>query len=406
MNDRYAIADGAFELVSDRARSLTRTRLALIRVLLAFLAIYAFYPSESSSERFSLLVRFVAFGVMASLAVVRGSARQEVLAVFSWVTLFFVLAISSSNMPYFSPRVLNTISAVIFAAAVVSFTASDYARFICLKVFDFLLILAASCIFIQIFLYLSTGYIIEIHGAFFPWGLSRSAEIEKFGIARLSGMFTEPGTHSVYVFGLLICRALYSGKVFDRISVVGVASIASTLSVWGVGVVLVYCVAYFVSAVQSGKSVRNFLGGIATLFFFLIFAFLALPDVFIENILQYFEVRSQLTDGSGSSKVTAWLMAEARFDEVAALGLPVTVDFCDGCYSPQDAGLVLSFSMYFGMLAAFVFFSLYFLGLYWSGGWGLVVFGAPFPFSKFFYFDPLVWIIFFSALVTLFRKRF
>lgn len=397
---------GGLGFSSGRDRSLPSARLSVISILLAFIAIYAFYPSESASERFSLIVRLVAFGAMAFLAVALGSARKEVLAVFSWGALFFVLSISFANAPYFSLRVLNSIAATILAAAVVGFTVSSSIRLICLRVLDILLVLAAFCIFIQIFVYLGTGYIVEIHGLFFPWGLSRSAEIEKFGIARLSGMFTEPGTHSVYVFGLLICRAFLSGSVFHRIGVLSVASIASTLSVWGVGVVLVYGISYFVAAIENGKTIRRFLVGGLIALVSLFVAYVTLPDVFIENIVQYFEVRTQLTDGSGSSKVAAWLMAAARFDEVAAIGLPVTVDFCEGCYSPQDAGLVLSFSMYFGILSAFVFFFLYLLGLYFAGGPGLLIFGVPFLFSKFFYFDPLVWIIFFSALVHLLRKRF
>lgn len=376
---------------------------SLLTVLGVLLVTYAFFPSESSAERFALAVRTGAFGLMTAVAVIFGSASKRLLSYIPWVIFLFVFAVVLANVPSFPPRVVNLVGTIVLAALVVTFIADAEGERFFRDVISLLLFLSAAAVFFQVIYYFISGDIVDIHQFFFPWGGSRSGELEKFGIARLSGMHTEPGTHSVYTFGLIVLRVFLGGRLFDRVSWISVVSIALTLSAWGVGVVFLYFLSYLFYAVRVGKWLRELIGGFCLVVFCLVLFFMFAPQYLADNIFEYFQFRSQLSDGSGNSKIIAWHMGLVRLNEVAFVGIPVVLDYCDGCLSPQDAGLILNFSLYFGLFSGFVFFGVYLFGVFRAGGVAFALFGLPFLFSKFFYFDPIVWVVFFAAFFSIFK---
>jgi len=183
-------------------------------LLCVLVCVYAIFPSESSSERLSLFVRLGFLCLMAVLAILFGEVRRELVWIFCGLAFYYVFVIVWSNSPYFTPRLVNLVASILCAALVIGSTASGRASAFALRVVGGLLVFSAAALFLQAGIYLFSGSIFEMHGLVFPWGISRSSEIERFGIARLSGLHTEPGTHSVYTVGLLILRCMLGGRLF------------------------------------------------------------------------------------------------------------------------------------------------------------------------------------------------
>lgn len=376
----------------------------MLLALCVLLSIYALFPSESTSERLSLFVRTGSLTAAAALAISLGKVRRDLIPFLCGFSFIFILLVSFSNAPYFTPRLANLSVSILCAALVIGSTESNAARTLVLKILNILTLLSVSALFLQAVIYLITGSIFEIHGLLFPWGVSRSVELEKFGIARLSGLHTEPGTHSVYAVGLLLMRCFYGGRLFDRIAALSVASIVVTLSFWGIMAAALYLILYLSSMAQSRTGAKNVIVFIFCLFLVGLVFYLFAPQYLIEDIFGYFRLRSELGDGSGGAKVVAWEMGVAKFGDVVFFGLPIGSDYCNGCISPQDAGLVLNFIIYFGFAAALIFFGVFFFGAFRCGGLSLVVFGGLLLGAKFYYFDAIVWWIFFAAVVWVFRR--
>ena len=103
---------------------------------------------------------------------------------------------------------------------------------------------------------------------------------------------------------------------------------------------------------------------IAAIAVFLLYA----PDYFLEDVLNYFSLRAEVSVASGSSKMVAWVMGVRHLGDVAFLGLPIGTDYCNGCVSPQDAGLVLNFALHLGVLAGIVYFLIFIISSFYVGG--------------------------------------
>lgn len=371
--------------------------------LCTLVLIYAIFPSESSSERFALFVRLGALGAAAALAIFFGEVRRELAAGFCFLSFFFVLVVSWSNAPYVTPRLVNLVATILLSALLVAGSVSGRGTGVVLRAINALLVVSAVALFVQAGLYLLSGSVVEVHGLIFPWGESRSAELERFGIARLSGLHTEPGTHSAYTVGLLVLRSLYGGRLFDRIGFFSVGSVAVTLSFWGVIAAGGYFILYGFSIVRGGVGFRVFLSFSISLAFLASVFYLFAPNYLLEDISNYFRLRSELGDGSGGAKVIAWQMGLKSFGDVVFLGFPIGTDYCNGCISPQDAGLVLNLVIYLGLSAAILFVGVFFAGVFLSGGFLLTFFSGLVLVAKFYYFDPVVWLLFFSCLAWVLR---
>ena len=373
-------------------------------LLCVLVCVYAIFPSESSSERLSLFVRLGFLCLMAVLAILFGEVRRELVWIFCGLAFYYVFVIVWSNSPYFTPRLVNLVASILCAALVIGSTASGRASAFALRVVGGLLVFSAAALFLQAGIYLFSGSIFEMHGLVFPWGISRSSEIERFGIARLSGLHTEPGTHSVYTVGLLILRCMLGGRLFDRTAYMSIGSVAATLSFWGVLATLLYVILYGFSIIRGGAGAKRFLYSCFFIGFLGLVFYLSSPQYLIDDLFNYFRLRSELGDGSGSAKVIAWDMGASRLGDVVFFGFPIGFDYCNACISPQDAGLVLNFVMYFGLMSAVGFFAIFIAGALRCGGLSLSLFGGLLLVAKFYYFDPIVWLMFFASAAWCFRR--
>ncbi len=77
-----------------------------------------------------------------------------------------------------------------------------------------------------------------------------------------------------------------------------------------------------------------------------------------------------------------------------AIGTSFEHDYCDGCASPQDAGLIINMVMRIGLLATLLVMFPIARTLLRTGGFAALIAFLPLLFAKFYVFDPVVWLIF------------
>lgn len=393
----------SFELESVRHYR-TYREYALVITISIFL-IYGLFPSESEQERFTTFFRLGVFFIFAVFIFASLPANRAALKAVPLPAGIAVLAMALANYPVYPSRVINVLITVFCASIVAAGFQSKSGRRLVTDAIGVVLVVSLFSVVGQL-LYLSiTGHLIEIHQAFFPWSQSRSAELAKFGIARVSGLHTEPGTHSAYAVGLLALRALYGRHLFDKIGWGAMISVLLTLSLWGFIAFFVYLLSFlFFTGVRFGK------GKIWTAVILIVFgaaggiAIVGSSD-WLDGINSYFLIRADLSDGSGGAKVAAWHYGGRLLADVFLVGVPFNYDYCEGCRSPQDAGLALNMGIYFGVFFSFVLFGGYLAGILKIRDWSVFLFGTLFLGAKFFYYDPLVWLLICSAFITLFDHR-
>jgi hypothetical protein len=246
--------------------------------------------------------------------------------------------------------------------------------------------------FFQQISYYSSGEIVELHNLFTPYSVQRT-ELLSSGLARLGGAHIEPGTHANWVYGLVLLRAIYLRRLFDRLSVFSLLSIPLTMSFWGLISSFVLFLAYIIKPGKF-KASRIF---ISTVFVFAFFAVLYYAGQ-LDSVLEYMQTRSQVQDESTEAKMAGVVGFFANFHEYILFGAPHTYDFCSGCLSPQDIGVFLNTVVKVGFFfSLFFFFSIYksFFKIFGVSGF---LFALPLVFAKWFYWEPILWLVVFAAV--------
>jgi hypothetical protein len=241
----------------------------------------------------------------------------------------------------------------------------------------------------QLGYYLATGESLDIHAMLHPGSESRLFEAMSF--IRLTGTHLEPGTYSHWLYGVILLRAFVSGKLFDLLSILGVASIYVSLSAWGALSATIYFACLLLRHLQGRVDRR----GIAITGTLVVVAALGAYhfNKEIEEFLTYLTIRSELTDTSGIAKLAAYDGFLRVLDRIVLIGLPIDYDFCEGCLAPQDAGLFVNLAVRTGLVFAAAAYLIVFHGAYRTCGWPGLIATLPLVFAKYFYFEPLFWMI-------------
>ena len=371
---------------------------------LVILIFYCTVPFEGGGERFPLLFRLACMVLLAGFLFVGGGVKVSEAAVVSLPILFFSLILVLANLGDIGFRLINAVLIIAIAGYVFLLcNSSEIRRAQFAKALDFVILLSGGALFAQFFIYIGTGELIELHGIVFPWGQSRSVVLEGFGIARFAGLYTEPGTHSNWVLAFILLRTVLTGKLLGVATIVGVSSILITMSAWGLGAVAAFLSSVFIFQFFVAKKVDKWL--LFVLVGVFLMAVLVLTSGLFDAALDYFRYRSELDNESGWSKVSAWYYGLGALENIAFLGLPIGSDYCFGCQSPQDAGLILNFSIYFGFLAAILFFGSLIVAVSLRIGFYVIPLVLVFFVGKYYYFDPVVWFVWYFAIGRIFVLR-
>lgn len=271
-------------------------------------------------------------------------------------------------------------------------------------VLDCLLIFWFFSLVFQVAFYFATSNILDVHGFFYP---SSAARIPTIGnLVRFTGVHIEPGTYSNWIFGLVLLRAVVSGRLYDKLALAAMASTALTMSAWGAVAIGIY---FSSLAIAVLRSLNSRLIGRLLLFvglFAVVMVYVA-GKYFDElwDFSQYLLARSELEDASGASKVTAFAGFLSLILDVAVLGKPLSFDFCGGCLSPQDAGIFINLAVRGGVIFAVFLFGVIGFSLVRIGGGAAILLLGPLAGAKFYYFDPIFWLIFGFSIYFLVASR-
>ncbi|KIF80438.1 hypothetical protein TSA66_05785 [Noviherbaspirillum autotrophicum] len=367
---------------------------------IAFLLHYLLTPAEVAHGQGSMpadQIRAVAGGLCAFVAGL-GAARETgfyrlvppLMLLSAWILL--------TNWPPVSWYVLASLAFIWFGAVIAAGLVHGSLRPLLLRSLDFLLAAWLISFAVQFALYIGWGAVIDVHQIFHPYSEARISSGWDDGLLRMTGVHIEPGTYSNWMYGLVFLRGLARRRFFDFFSVVAIASTLLTFSFWGILSASIYLFAACMSSLsvmRSGTLVK--LLGIAVV---LAGTYAFVADLGMDEVAEYLYQRSTMGDSSGDSKLRAYDGFLREFDEVLVFGKPLDHDFCEGCESPQDAGVLLNAIILLGLPVS--------LAVFGSAGYAAYAIGRlpgllaylPLLFGKFYVYEPILWLIFCTCILT------
>lgn len=354
-------------------------------LLLFFLLIYTFIPFETAAEGLALQIRSVAAVVLTAYVVLRAKWRID--RVTFAIILLALCMVFLASIVSMSGRVLIQVISI-FLAAVISCATRDDVKFRInfVRALELLLAVSSLALLVQVAIWQMTGEILRIHEIVFPLS---EARVEDHGfVARMGGMFIEPGTFANWTCLFVVAyRFLVDRPKYWLILLVGGAMVAS-VSAWGMVVGLTILMVSAAGALRMSP-----LYGISLV----AGAGLALPLLLNSDVLDFLEKKSELESESGDSKVIAVSEFLRIFDDIFVLGQGFAPDFCQACLAPQDAGVFIGFSVVFGVVFAGIVFGCFYWGVFRKLGISGLFISAFVVLSKVFYWDFILWVLFFLA---------
>lgn len=373
-------------------------------ICLSLLWFYTLVPFEGGGDRFPLVFRIVCMMLLLIYYFSKaGNLHYRHTVVVTCLISFFISFLLLANLDDISLRFVNTLATMLLVLFVYLFINRSSQRHELAQVINWILLASAGAIFLQYLSFYIFGTIIELHGVMFPWEESRTVFLERFGFARFAGLYTEPGTHANWVVAFILLKGLLTGKVIDRVSIVAMISVALAITAWGILAVITFILSLVLFLATSKKMIGK------NIFLFSmsagLIAGLAIYLDILDAIFDYFSFRAELQNESGMSKTEAWKYGWELLGDFIFIGFPIGYDYCRGCQSPQDAGIILNLGIYFGAFAAALFAFLYIFGVTKGIGVYAVPLGVILLFGKYYYFDPIVWLIFLFAVSKILQKR-
>lgn len=215
------------------------------------------------------------------------------------------------------------------------------------------------------------------------------------GIFRLSGMYNEPGTYSVFMYALLFSRYLLNKKI-DLVFVIGLLSTLVTLAAQAYVsffIIVLAMFAKFFFDVFFKFKVSKTTFSINIIFIFIIFSVLLL---FGEQIIAYIDARFfQTTDGTLShrAEATTIILSQNIFTLIVGMGF----NYEGYGLTIADSGLFLSSYAQFGIFGLSFLFLLGYILLKYDF-LALIMF-IVIILSKLSIIYPILW-IYFALIVS------
>ena len=349
----------------------------------------AFTPSESNSIALSHLVRYSGLAMVCFGLLINRLPKFHYRAYF-WLTVltFYVCML---NFRVFNPDGLIHSAYLIGSFLIASLLSSGNNRWMFVRALDAVLLIWALALILQFSMSMLGFEFVDLHKVVF--GYSESRTFNAFiNYPRPSGLHLEPGTHAQWVFGLVMVRFFLTG-IFSRSAVLAILSIPLSMSFWGLGATLFLLPVMFFnirkSAVSGFASQLGILAGVLIVAIIVYF----FASIFGDTFWEYVTVRSTLEDGSGSSKTQAYSFFFRDWFNYLLIGNNYSFDFCGGCLSKQDAGLLLNMFVYFGVLpSVLVWFVIAVRGIK-SVGYVFLIFLMLVATTKFSIYEPIFWLV-------------
>lgn len=356
-------------------------------LLLLVLSVYTFIPFEMETDGAALQIRSTAAMLLSIFILV--SIRWRLDRQTLLIALTVLSAVVLAGLVSTSGRIF-VLCISIFLGVLIACAARDDVSFrenfsVALEV---LLAASSLALILQVVIWKGTGEIVRIHEIVFPMSEARVEDHEYF--ARMGGVYIEPGTFSNWSCLLaLVYRFLVPKPRTWLMILVGSAMVIS-LSAWGVAAGATMVLLSVFGSLRRGSLAAVPLVGASAL---------AVTLLFSTDVLDFFEAKSSLESDSGDSKIVALNEFIRIFSNILLFGQGFAPDFCRSCLAPQDAGILIGFSVVFGVLVSALVFFFFYVGVARKLGISGLVLGAFVALSKVFYWDFILWTLLFLAWV-------
>jgi hypothetical protein len=361
---------------------------------------YLLTPFEASSATVTIVVRAMFGAALALLFVCMAPpGKRDAHRAVGWLSLLFVLlAITNRLQNGLELAMIFTFMIIGFTVAICDSRAARTTSSALARPIQMLAAIWVGALVTQVGIFFLMGSLLDLHAISHPGSSSRLYGV--VDLFRFTGFHIEPGTYSNWLFGLILLRGLATNKLFDRVALLAVSSVLLTFSLWGVAAFLTYLTSYLLTHSRNGFRVATRSLGASALVLTLC-ALIANAQLaeHIPDLIAYFERRSELDDVSGTSKLQVFEAIRSLIWRVSLLGIPVNRDFCGGCSSPQDAGLLVNLAVRAGIPMAVAIFIVIGRALYRRHGTAGLLLLAPLAFAKYFLYEPLFWMIFGYSLI-------
>lgn len=256
----------------------------LFGLAMFFSTLQALFFKEVGLAPFPLLAFIILFFIPNKLVI----NSEDIKFVFSFFIIFLISVIIGlinrdylQGYKFYFPRVLGFVifpfSIIFFRKTLMKFESSQVER-----VLNIILIIHLAFFFIQYLLFVFLNYKID-------YLYSITGEVQRTGAARLkefsnsiraSGLFTEPGSYSVYIFMLISMKFILRKKI-DFIILAGIISMLLSYSMTGVLMASSLIAYYLFLSTYNFKKIKNAL----FLFFGLGIIFYFKSEIFLGPIL-------------------------------------------------------------------------------------------------------------------------
>lgn len=367
-------------------------RSVVLSFLLVLLYFYSLIPTESEVSTFPLIVRTSAALAIVFVAIAN---LNEIRAYYSIPVVFVLLYLLVLSAVSFSLRYFVN-SVVVLAAffwALAYFQSHSFRSGATLAL-DMLIYGSAFFLVLQFFEYYLTGNLFDYHNLFFPWSESRLPLWSS--LARVGGVYIEPGTYANWIYVLLILRIFLEKQIGSVMVPLVAVTMMLSMSAWGVIIGLFVLTVYVI----RGFDYKFIL--LVLVIFFGVAAGAVLIDFgdvvhFLENRVFY--------SGSRNVRDDTFIEFIRVLPDVLIFGLGFGKVFCVDCLSPQDAGLVISLVTVYGLVFSCLFVSIVYYYAYLRGGWRLIFLCLPLLNTKLFYWDHVLWFLFMIGALGLMALR-
>lgn len=363
----------------------------ILSVLLFFLYVYSFVPTESETSTFPMIVRtvtvvFLMFVCLCNVVEVRFQFFAPVLFLIFY---FSVLAAISFSFRYFVSLAV-VLGAFSWALA---YYQSDSFRRAAIISLDFLVYSSAGFLILQFLEFYLAGRLFDYHNLIFPWSEARLPLWSS--LARVGGVYIEPGTYANWVYAFLLLRIFLDKNISPLLVPLVSFTMIFSMSAWGVIVGVFVLVVYGVNKLDLRVMIYLLCAAVGI---YIVVSVVNLGDMahLLESRVLY----------SGSREVRDDTFQEflSVAPRLLVFGLGFGRVFCIDCQSPQDAGLVISLLVVYGLPFTLFVLSVVFGFAYRKGGFRLAVLCMPLLNTKLFYWEHVFWFIFMIAAVGFFGK--
>lgn len=375
----------------------------LITFFIFILYLYFLIPTESLSQGIetSLLIRFLACGILIlTLLIMNGFVKSQKLII---CMLFFSCIYLVSALSSISLKVFISFEALLLGLCwAYSFYTKPLTSAYLVAAIKLLIYISALSLILQLIIYQFFGYI-DFHSLIYPWSSARYEDSQNF--LRLGGIYIEPGTLSNWIYAFTLLLILVEDKLNIRLISIAALAMLLSLSAWGVAISIIIFIflalqhkIIFIKKNNIYFKLRPFILTITAFLLTAIFLIVFITD----DIYTFLETKFSFETGSGEVRLVVYDEFLAILPDILLFGLGYASDFCSDCQSPQDAGLFISFTVVYGLMFSIFFFLIIILAFYKKLGIKGIILVLPLLTSKIYYWDYILFLIFFSAFYRIF----